>query len=523
MRIATASLILMAGSLGSRLLGLVREQIIAALYGRTRETDLFTAAARVPTTLYDLLVGGVVTAALVPVITNYLEENPKEAGRLIGTLLILATGLLVLVTVVLWVFAMPLAEVILPGYSPEDRALAGQLLRLMAPVLPCLSLGGVLAGISVARRQFVFPSLSAAVLNLVFGLSAVFFRPLGVAALAISFTVGAAAHGLWQAGGLRGVKISPELDLNHPGLRQFLRLYLPVFLGLLVSTAGVAFDTYLASFTGAGDLTAMRFATNIIQFAIGFVGGSIGLAALPTLTRQAAAEATRADYEATLTAMVRWVWLLTWGLAVVMLVVRRPLVGLLFERGQFGAADTDRTALALLAYLPGLPAAALDQQLIYAFYARQNTLTPVLVGVLAVGLYAVTAVALLGPLGMPGLALANSVQWVSHAVVMVWLARPLMGSSLKPLGDAGVRGIAAGAVAAAAAAVFSVTVPAGLPGRTAAYLWQVAAGGGAGLAAYWVVLYMLRTPEASLFKLRFTGLLSRVVKFSDRGPGPGSR
>ncbi len=515
MRIATASLILMAGALGSRLLGLVREQIIAALYGRTRETDLFTAAARVPTTLYDLLVGGVVTAALVPVITNYLEENPREGSRLISTLLILVSGVLAVVTALLWVFAMPLAEFILPGYSPEDRALAGQLLRLMAPVLPCLSLGGLLAGISVARRQFVFPSLGAAVLNLVFGLSAVVFRPVGVTALAISFTVGAVAHGVWQAGGLRGLKFGAEFDPSHPGLRKILRLYIPVFLGLLVSTAGVAFDTYLASFTGAGDLTAMRFATNIIQFAIGFVGGSIGLAALPTLSRQAAAEATRTDYEATLTAMVRWVWLLTWGIGVVMLVLRRPLVGLLFERGQFGLGDTDRTALALLAYLPGLPAAALDQQLIYAFYARQNTLTPVLVGVFAVGLYAVAAVALLGPLGMPGLALANSVQWVSHAVAMVWLARPLLGNGLRPLGDAVGRGLAAGVVAGAVAAGLSAATPAVLPDGTAAYLGQVGLGGGGGLFAYWVVLYLLRTPEANVVKARFTGMLSRVIKFAD--------
>jgi putative peptidoglycan lipid II flippase len=515
MRIATASLILMAGSLGSRLLGLVREQVIAALYGRTRETDLFTAAARVPTTLYDLLVGGVVTAALVPVITNCLEENPREGSRLISTLLILVAGLLAAVTVLLWLFAMPLAESILPGYSPEDRALAGQLLRLMAPVLPCLSLGGLLAGISVARRQFVFPSLGAAVLNLMFALSAVVFRPVGVAALAISFTVGAVAHGLWQVGGLRGLKLSPEFDPSHPGLRKILRLYVPVFLGLLASTAGVAFDTYLASFTGAGDLTAMRFATNIIQFAIGFVGGSIGLAALPTLSRQAAAEATRADYEATLTAMVRWVWLLTWGIAVIMLVLRRPLVGLLFERGQFGLADTDRTALALLAYLPGLPAAALDQQLIYAFYARQNTLTPVLVGVFAVGLYAVTAVALLRPLGMPGLALANSVQWIAHAVVMVWLARPLLGNGLKPLGKAAAGGFAAGVAAGAVAAGLAALTPPVLSSRPAAYLWQVGVGGGAGLVAYWLVLYLLGTPEADLVKTRTRALLGRVIKSTD--------
>lgn len=516
MRIATASLILMAGSLGSRVLGLVREQLIAALYGRTRETDLFTAAARVPTTLYDLLVGGVVTAALVPVITNYLAENPKEGGRLVGTLLIAVTVGLTVVTILLWLLARPLAEFILPGYLPEDRRLAGELLRLMAPVLPCLSLGGVLAGVSVARRRFVFPAFGAAVLNLVFGLSAVFFRQLGVAALALSFTAGALAHLLWQAGGLRGLPVRLEFDPAHPGLRKVGRLYVPVFLGLLVSTAGVAFDTYLASFTGPGDLTAMRFATNIIQFAIGFVGGSIGLAALPTLSRQAADD-TRSDYEATLTAMVRWVWLLTWGLAVVMLVLRRPLVGLLFERGQFGPADTERTALALLAYLPGLPAAALDQQLIYAFYARQNTVTPVVVGVFAVLLYGVTAVALLGPLGMPGLALANSVQWVSHAVVMVWVGRSLLGRSLRPLGDAVGRGLVAGAAAGAAAAVGSGLVPPGLPGGLAVNLWQVGVGGGAGLSAYWGVLYLIRTPEAGLFTGRALALLKgiRVVKSTE--------
>jgi putative peptidoglycan lipid II flippase len=166
----------------------------------------------------------------------------------------------------------------------------------------------------------------------------------------------------------------------------------------------------------------MGFATTLVQFPLGLIAAGVGAAVLPPLSRHAAETAGLA-FQATLTDGLRLVLVLILPATVGLALLREPLIALLFQRGAFDGAAAARTATAFLAYAPGLPAAAIDQVLIFGFYARQRTLAPVLVGVAAVGVYLVVGLALIGPLGMPGLALANSAQWVAHMVIMALLTR----------------------------------------------------------------------------------------------------
>lgn len=202
-------------------------------------------------------------------------------------------------------------------------------------------------------------------------------------------------------------------------------------------------------------MAAMRFATTLVQFPLGLVGSAVAFAVLPTLSRHAQAALGSGDpgaYKSTLAQGLRMVTVLIVPAAVGLAVLREPLVQLLFQRGAFDAWATERTALAFLCYSPSIPFAAIDQVLIFAFYARKNSLTPVLVGVLGVGVYLAVALTLMPSLGMPGLVLANSAQWIVHALVLMALLWRAVG---------GIRGHGLGATVCktgAASVAMGITV-----------------------------------------------------------------
>jgi putative peptidoglycan lipid II flippase len=218
-------------------------------------------------------------------------------------------------------------------------------------------------------------------------------------------------------------------------LRRIGKLYLPIILGLAISAVAIALDRRFASFTGERSIAWMQYATTIVQFPLGLVSAAISLAILPTLSRLAVTSDTLPEFIATLAGGLRLVLILMIPATVALFILAEPIVRLLFEHGDFTVLDTQQTVLALRFYLLGLTFAAIDQPLIFAFYARQNTLTPALVGLLGVGFYLVAALlpTLFRPMQMIDLVLANSVQLTGHALVMLWLISrlaPLRGHSL---------------------------------------------------------------------------------------------
>jgi putative peptidoglycan lipid II flippase len=261
----------------------------------------------------------------------------------------------------------------------------------------------------------------------------------GIEALAVGLLLGALLQVVLQLPGLRGARLHFVFDPHHPVLRRLGKLYLPVILGLIISQVAIALDRNLASRTGEQSIAWMQFATTIIQFPLGLISAAISLAILPTLSRLASAASdtngTLTEFMDTLATGLRLVLVLTIPAAVALFIMAEPVVALLFQHGDFTAFDTQQTALALRFYLLGLTFAAVDQPLIFAYYARQNTLTPALVGLLGVGFYLVAALlpALARPMQMTDLVLANSVQLTGHALVMLWLVNrlaPLRGHGL---------------------------------------------------------------------------------------------
>jgi putative peptidoglycan lipid II flippase len=449
--VATAAMLVALGNIASRLAGLVREPTIAYFFGRGAAVDAFQIAWTVPNTVYDMLIAGAVSAALVPVFSEYAEGDRDEFWRVVsGVLTIALAALTALTALVVWQAPLLVAALTRPDQT-ELRALATPLMRLLMPAVLLMGISGLATAVLHAQRRFLLPAFVMVTFNLGMILGVVLLHDrLGVSSLAVGALAGALGQVAVQLPGLRGASLRPRLSLEHPAVRRIVRLYGPVALGIGFSIVGTLIDRWLASGYPAA-LGTMRYATTLIQLPLGLVASAVSLAVLPTLSRQSAAS-DEVAFRATLAMGLKVVLLLILPATAGLAVLAEPITRLLFERGAFTAADTAATALALVFYLPGLPAAAIDQVLLFAFYARKNTLTPNLIQGAAIGCYLLAALPLLWltQLGFLALVLGNSAQWAGHALITYALlsrAVPLGGLRL---GEATLKGLLASALMAAA-------------------------------------------------------------------------
>ncbi|MEA2574261.1 MAG: putative peptidoglycan lipid flippase [Chloroflexia bacterium] len=425
-RIAGAALILIAGTILSRVLGVGRESTIAFLFGVGADVDAFTVANHVATIVFDLLISGTVSAALVPVFSEYAgkPEKREEFGKIVGTVLTISTVFLVLAVGVLELFAVPLVGFMSQGAEPGTQSLALTMTQLVLPGVIFMGLSGVVMAVHYSLNRFIWPAFTSALFNAAIIFSAFSLYSMGVSSLAIGLVIGSFCMLALQVPGLRDLPIRPSFDLRHPAVRRIFKLYAPVGVSMVVSSTALVIDRNLASQVGEGAISAMRYATTLVQLALGIVAAGISLASLPSLSQHFSNGDTQA-YRRTLAAGLRMVTLLVLPAAAGLLALSTPLVSLIFRHGKFTAADQALVVLALLFYIPGLPFSAIDQVVIIAFYARKNTLTPVVIGIIAAGVYLTVALSTVGTMGMTGLVLANSAQLTFHAIVtgvLLWRA-----------------------------------------------------------------------------------------------------
>lgn len=488
--------VLALGNVGSRALGLVREMVIAAWFGASGQVSAFRIAAQVPTLVYDLLVGGMLSAALVPVLSQTAQRRREDLARLASVLLgVLGSGL-ALLAVALYAAAPAVTTLLAGGFretNPEIFALTARLIRIMAPAVWFFSMAGLLTAILFALGRFSFPALATAIFNLGVILTVPLLAGrLGIAAAALGVLAGSLAQMGVMAWDVRraGLSLRPRLEWRHPALGQIGRLYLPIAAGLVVMLFQVALDRRLASGTGEQSIAWMAAATTLQQLPLGLISVAISLAALPSLSRFFASGDSLA-FRRTLGRGMRFVLLLIVPAAVGLALLAAPVTRLLFERGAFTPEDTAEVVAALRIYLIGMLFAAVDFPLNYAFYARNNTLLPALVGIGSVGVYVAVAFALLAPLGYRGLVWADTAKQAAHALVMVWL-------TVRVLGWPGGATLRSTAQVAVAAGVMAIT--------TGGVLWllgswaqatalgdlaRILLAGGSGAAAYVAVLRVL--------------------------------
>lgn len=522
-RLAGATGILALGNIASRVLGLARETVLSFLFGASAATDALNVAISVPKAFYDLLIAGHVNGAVVPVLSEILTFKGRDAlWRVVSILCSLLVTVVIGLVIAIQLFAAPIVALAAGGYDAQTQALAVNLLRVTSPGLLFLGLFAILSGTLYALKSFTWPAFAGVIFNasiVVVTLALVApvqlimtpdYAPLNpvyagrpaesIMAAAIGWFVGALCQFLLQLPGLRGAKISITFNWRHPALRRIALLYAPVMFSLVMDTLVIRFFSYnLASQTGIdGSISYMNWATTLIQFPQGLVATAISIAILPTLSEQAAyIQAGLAAFRNTLGLGLRLATTLILPATMGLLVLAVPIIGLIFEHGQFTAHDTQITALALRLYLIGLPFAAVDLLLVYAFYARKNTLTPALIGLVSYIFYVVTVLLLFEQFSLYSLMIADSVKHIFHAIVSAVLLRRLIG------GFGQQRLFTTAAKTAVAAGIMAAVGWATLPGLTASIgtasifreVLLLIAAGGISVAVFAAVAALLRIEE----------------------------
>ena len=432
----------------SRILGLVRDQVLAYYFGASNAMDAYKVGFKIPNLFRDLFAEGAMSAAFVPTFTRHVAESGKEAawrlGNLVINALLVVTGTLVLLGIV---FATPLVDVLAggpDGYGgvtlPDGTnklALTITLARIMLPALTLIAIAAAVMGMLNSLRHFFIPALSPAMFNVVTIVLAVtlvpFAEPLGVAQpitiIAVATVLGGLAQLALQWPTLRreGFRYQPALDWKDPGLRRVLMLMGPGTIGLAATQLNLVVNMYLAARTVSGAVSWLDYAFRVMYLPIGLFGVSIATALLPTVTRHVVAKDRKGSRDSIADGLSLML-MMNVPATVGLILLAVPIVRLLFERGEFRPADTIATAAALQLYAVGLLGYSIVRIASPTFYALGKNRVPVIVSMFTVVVNAMLNVVLVRVVGYGGLALGTSIAALFNAgVLLVLLHRNLGG------------------------------------------------------------------------------------------------
>lgn len=499
-QIARAATLVMALFVLSRLLGLGRQMIVGALFGTSGDLDAYMAANRITETVFLIVAGGALGSAFIPTFANHLARADHTgawelASAVINLTLVVMTGMAGLIAL----FAPILVRtVIAPGFDLSQQRLTVRLLRMMLVTPIVFGVSGVVMSALNAYKHFLLPALAPSIYNLsIIGGAALLGRRLGVVGMAIGVVVGSVLHLLVQVPQLTryGARYIPALGLRNPSVREVGRLMAPRVLGTGVAQVNLVINNSLATRMGEGAVSAINFAWMLMLLPQGVFAQAVGTAAFPTFAEQAA-RGEREKMQRALSATLRGILFLSIPATVGLIVVGKPVVSLLFERGAFEATSTGAVAWALSFFALGLVGHAGLEIVARAFYALHDTFTPVWVGGLTMGLNVVLSLTLptaftsanLEPFG--GLALANSVATLLEFIVLLVLIRRRLDGIQ---GRRMVRTIVKSSLAALVMGVVILGWQAAVPNAGA----LIRGGGGmvVGLGTFLVTALLLRSDE----------------------------
>jgi putative peptidoglycan lipid II flippase len=428
-----------AGTVGfytflSRILGLVRDVVVARFFGAGMAADAFFVAFRIPNLLRRLFAEGSLTIAFIPVFTEYLERKSREeAFQMARTALTLLSLVLVVVTLSGVLFSPWIVRVQAFGFggSGTKYELTVLLTRITFPYIFLVSLVAFFMGVLNSLRHFAAPAaapifLNVGIIGATLWLSPHFEPP--IIGVAIGVIIGGILQVALQIPWLidRGFSLAPSWMPGHPAVKRVGLLMLPAVFGSAIYQLNQFIGTLLASFLQEGSISWLYYADRIVEFPLGVFAIAISTAVLPSLAKQAAA-GDLADFKDTLGHSLRLVFFVTLPSMAGMVALREPIVRVIFQRGAFDALSTEMTAAALLFYSLGLWAFSANRVMVSAFYALQDTKTPVKVAAVAMAANGSLSLLLMGPLRHGGLALALSLASTLQFFLLVSILRKKRG------------------------------------------------------------------------------------------------
>jgi putative peptidoglycan lipid II flippase len=484
--LARAGMIVSGAFLVSRVLGWLRLVVIVNAVRDPRELDAFFAAFRIPDLLFQLVAAGAVSSALIPVVASIIASDGHErAWRVVSTVTNLMLGLLLILALLVLVFADQLVPLYTSGFDPAMMARTIELTRIMVLSPIFLALGAIATSVLNSQGRFAAAAIAPIVYNLAIIGAALLLTPaLGAVGLAVGVVAGSLGHLLVQVRPLQalGFRYAPRIDTSDRDARRALGLMVPRAIGLGASQITFVVTTALATTVGLGAVTAFTIAFTLLQIPIGVIGVPLGVVLFPSLSRGAAV----GDHDAFIGLLDRAMRLLAVAMipvAALAGILRVETVALLF--GDFQPDAIRLTADTFLAFLLGAPAHALIAVVARAFYARQDTITPVLAAILAVIVNTTLAVALVDPFGLPGMAFAIAVAaWIEAGALLLLLRRREGPLGLASVGSVAARTLVATALATLVGVVTRLFVEPVLVADPAA----AGRGGALGLVAVMVVV-----------------------------------
>ncbi len=424
--VAKAGVIMVASLFLSRVLGLIRDMVIAAKFGQTQETDAYLASFQVPDLLFYLIAGGALSSAFIPVFSEYLHtDREDEAWHVFSVVVSLMSAVVLAFIIVAWIFADPLMSVVASGLDPETARLAAQMSRIVVPSQYAFFIGGIMLGTMYARNVFSVPGLAPNVYNI----------GIIVGALVVSNLVVPSVTGMsWGALGgafvgnifipllvMRrlGVKFKISFDTKHEGVRKVFRLMIPVVLGLSLPGIFTWILRSYGSFFEQGVITALENSNRLMQAPLGVFGQALALAAFPVLAQFKTQD--RMDlFSDQLSKTLRTVLFLSIPVAMIFIVLPLPIIQAMYVRGKFTMEDAYRTAPLLQMFGIGVAAWCLQPALMRAYYSVQKTWPPVIMGTLTTLVFALASYFLIqSGAGYQSLPKAASVAAIFLAVLMI--------------------------------------------------------------------------------------------------------
>src|SRR5579884_387848 len=428
--IVGAAGIMMALIFASRVLGLVRDRVIAHKFGQGNLTDIYNAAFTIPDLLFFLIAGGALSAAFIPVFTEHITtDREKEAWRIFSVVAAVMTIVVSAFILLGEIFTPTLVIWTNPGYSPEKVAATVPLTRILLPAQLCFFLGGLMMGTLNARGRFVAPGLGPVIYNLAIIFGGLFLtQRFGVAGLCWGALFGAILGNLllqWVVVRRTGGYFLPEAlrkHWRHPGVMKVWKLMLPVILGLALPQVSTIINKMFASELGDGPQSALMNANRLMQVPLGIFAQATAIAIFPTLS----AQADRREIGAlrhTANFGIRSILFLTIPSSLLMVVLALPIVQLILHGGRFGPQEAQMAANALIFYAVGIFAWSAHSIISRGFYALQDSRTPVIVGTAVTVIFIPLNWLLMRWMSYEGLALATSIAATIHMLTMLILLR----------------------------------------------------------------------------------------------------
>jgi len=463
--LARAGLIVSGAFLVSRVLGWVRLVAIGNTVGATSDLDAFYAAFRIPDLIFQLVAAGALSSALIPIVSGLLAtDGSARAWRVVSTVANLMLIALAVLAVIMFIAAPTIVPIITPGFPPATQATTVELTRIMLISAVCLAMGSVATSVLNSSGRFAAAAVAPSVYNIAIILGTLLLFPvIGITGVAIGVVAGALGHVLVQLPPMArlGFRYTPRIDAADPSARKALTLMIPRAVGLGATQITFVVVTSIATTLGVGAVSAFTVAFTLLQIPIGVIGVPLGVVLMPSLSREMAT-GRQEEYVLLLTRALRVIVFAMLPIAALAAILRTETVTLLFGRG-FSPAAIALTAATLFTFLFGLVAHSLIAVLARAFYARQDTLTPVLVAIFAVIVNTSLAFLLVGPLGLPGIGLAIAIAaWLEAGSLALLLVRRVDGLHYAAIWKTGVLT----AIATVVATVIGIVVRDGVDGAT---------------------------------------------------------